>query len=61
MCCDLGSGLLIAVATMIGTLFGIMSRITGSMGIIAGILLLVAGRVAERIDEQTRCLPIIRG
>jgi hypothetical protein len=49
-------GLLIAVAAIIGTLFGILGRITGSMDIVAGILLLIAGRVAEN-DRKANKVP----
>jgi len=50
------AGLFIAVPTIIGTLFGILGRITGSMAIIAGISLLIAGRIAEK-DRRGNKVP----
>jgi hypothetical protein len=50
------AGLLIAVAAIVGALFGILGRTTCSMVIIAGVLLLIAGGVAEH-DRRANKVP----
>lgn len=49
-------GFLIAIPAFIGMLFGILGGLTGAMDMAAGILVIVAGRIAEN-DRRANRVP----
>jgi hypothetical protein len=50
------TGLSIAIAALIGMIYGILGGITGAMNLAAGVLVVVAGRIAEG-DRKAKRVP----